>query len=76
MKTYLCKWPDKTISVLTAKSERDLFFKLDSEADPSYPTVRIYKLPVDFQITTKNCRVNYFVQDKYGSQAKLKRVKL
>jgi len=53
MKTYFCKWPDGTISILTAQDETDAFFKLDAEGNPSDNNVFIYKLPTNFHIGTE-----------------------
>jgi len=35
MKIYIAKWPNGTVTILSAKNKRDLFFKLDEEGDPS-----------------------------------------
>lgn len=34
MAAYLCKWPDKTVSVVVASSEAQLFSLLDELGDP------------------------------------------
>lgn len=34
MQTYIAKWPDGSISILTAEDKTDLFDKLDIEGDP------------------------------------------
>ena len=51
MKVYLCKWPNGTISVLTANSKRELYLLLDGEGDPEQ--ANIYKLPSRFYIATE-----------------------
>ncbi len=42
MKIYIAKWPDNSISILSAKNQRDLFFKLDCEGDPAYAEIKEY----------------------------------
>lgn len=51
MKVYLCKWPDGTISILTANTKTELYFLLDGEGDPDQADV--YKLPSRFYIGTE-----------------------
>ena len=53
MKTYFCKWPDGTISILTAQDETDVFFKLDAEGSPYGDNVFVYQLPTNFHIGTE-----------------------
>ena len=50
MKVYLCKWPNGTISFLTANSKRELYILLDCEADPD--EAEVYKLANGFHIAT------------------------
>ena len=35
MKTYIAQWEDGSISIVSAEDKTDLFWKLDSEADPT-----------------------------------------
>jgi hypothetical protein len=49
-KTYLAKWENGTISILTASNNLELFDKLDVEGDPN--GLLIYRLPEDFHLGT------------------------
>jgi hypothetical protein len=51
--TYLCKWPNDTISILTAENNFELFDKLDVEGDPTDERNKIYRLPEDFHLGTE-----------------------
>jgi len=42
MAIYLCKWPDGDLSIISAKSQLELFDKLDIEGSPM--CVEIYEL--------------------------------
>jgi hypothetical protein len=53
MKTYLIKWPNGTISVMTARSDFELCDKMDAEGDPTDSDVEIYELPKEFHLTTE-----------------------
>jgi hypothetical protein len=51
--TYLCIWPNGTITVARAANPDELFFILDEEGDPTIrvineQTARIYKLPPSY----------------------------
>jgi hypothetical protein len=74
MKVYLCKWPNGTISVLTANSKRELYLLLDGEGDPEQANV--YKLPSGFHISTEVINRKISV-DMCGSfeEAKWRKVK-
>ena len=53
MKIYIAKWPDGTISIVSAKNEDDLILRLDSEANPSI--AKIFRVPTtngNLHITT------------------------
>ena len=50
MKTYLAKWPNGTISIVSARLHNDLYLQLDKEADPEKADV--YEVPKPFHITT------------------------
>ena len=53
MKIYIAKWPDGTISIVSAKNEDDLILRLDSEASPS--SAKIFRVPTpngNLHITT------------------------
>jgi hypothetical protein len=52
MNTYLIKWPDGTISILTASCDFNLWWDADREGDVLDSRVRIYELPEDFQLGT------------------------
>ena len=52
MKTYLIKWADGTISILTAKTDYELWLYADREGDVFDPSVRAYKLPKKFHLGT------------------------
>ena len=49
-RTYLAKWENGTISILTASNNLELFDKLDVEGDPN--GLLIYRLPEDFHLGT------------------------
>lgn len=51
MKNYIAFWPDKSFTILSASSRKELFWKLDEEGDPCCAVV--YKLPADFQIMSR-----------------------
>lgn len=51
MKNYIAFWPDKSFTILSASSRKELFWKLDEEGNPC--SAVIYKLPVDFQIMSR-----------------------
>jgi len=74
MKVYLCKWPNGTISILTANSKRELYLLLDYEGDPEQANV--YKLPARFHITTEiiNRKISADICG-YLEEAKCKKVK-
>ena len=53
VKIYIAKWPNGTISILSAKNEDDLILKLDSEGNPS--EAKIFRVPTpsgNLHITT------------------------
>ena len=50
MRTYIAYWPNKTITVLTASDEVELFDTLDEEGDPEQ--AEIFILPTKFAVTT------------------------
>jgi hypothetical protein len=50
MKTYIAKWPNGTVSILTASDIDDLFWMLDEEGDPS--AAEIFQLKQRFHLTT------------------------
>jgi len=58
MKTYYCKWPNGTISILTAQNINDAFIKLDAEGNPFDENVIIYKLSTNFHIGTELIKNN------------------
>ena len=74
MKVYLCKWPNGTISILTANSKRELFLLLDYEGDPEQANV--YKLPNGFHISTEviNRKISADMCG-YFAEAKCRKVK-
>jgi hypothetical protein len=74
MKVYLCKWPDGTISILTANSKRELFLLLDYEGDPE--KANVYKLPSRFHISTEviNRKISSDMCG-YFAEAKCRKVK-
>jgi hypothetical protein len=43
MKTYIAQWPDGTITIVDAEDKTDLFWKLDTEADPI--KAKIFEVP-------------------------------
>lgn len=51
MKNYIAFWPDKSFTILSASSRKELFWKLDEEGDPCGAV--IYKLPRDFHIMSQ-----------------------
>lgn len=53
MNTYLAKWPNGTISILTANNTLDAFWKLDVEGDPTDERLKVYRLPKNFYLTTE-----------------------
>ena len=64
MRTYVSKWPDGSISVLTAESEVELFDKLDSEGDPNI--CKIFLMPTQFHLTSevKNNKIEISEEDE------------
>lgn len=56
-KLYVAEWLDGTISIVSAKNSKDLFWKLDTEADPY--NIKITELNFhqgDIHITTKKSK--------------------
>ena len=53
MKLYIAKWPDNSLTIVTASSKRDLFFKLDEEANPAEAQVTCVNFKNDVHITTR-----------------------
>jgi hypothetical protein len=52
---YVAEWPDGTISIVSAESKNDLFWKLDEEGDPTgakISKIKIDKDNCDIHITT------------------------
>jgi hypothetical protein len=76
MNIYIAKWPDGTISILSANNKDDLILRLDSEASPSY--AKLYKVPMtegNLHITTHLKNVNgekeiQFSSGEYGERPK------
>ena len=52
-KNYLINWPNGTISIITADTPDDLFWRMDEEGDPTFPDVEIYILSEHFHIGTQ-----------------------
>jgi hypothetical protein len=52
-KNYLINWPNGTISIITANTPDELFWRMDEEGDPTSPDVEIYILPEYFHIGTQ-----------------------
>lgn len=50
---YLIYWANKTISIITADSPDELFWRMDEEGDPTFPDTKIYILPKYFHIGTQ-----------------------
>ncbi len=50
MNNYLAKWPNGTITILSANSISDLYYHLDEEGDPD--AADVYKLPRKFHLIT------------------------
>jgi hypothetical protein len=50
MNNYLTKWPDGTISILSATSISELYLYLDEEGNPD--AAEVYKLPRKFHLMT------------------------
>jgi hypothetical protein len=62
MKLYIAKWPNGTVTILSAKNKKDLFFKLDEEGDPSAAEIEhINFLNDEVHITT-----NFVTEVKNG----------
>lgn len=71
--TYLIKWPNGTISVLTAESEFELFDKIDVEGNPL--DTKIYKLPKDFHLTTTLLKGKISCDQEFEhNEVKMKRI--
>jgi hypothetical protein len=51
-KLYIVDWPDGTISILSAESKKDLFWSIDSEADPYAPKITEVTTKYDIHIAT------------------------
>ena len=75
MNTFLVKWPNGTISILTADTNRHLYDLLDTEGDPDEALV--YKLVPDedghFYITTDIVNGKIKVDSNLEVNCKLKR---
>lgn len=52
-KNYLINWPNGTISIITADTPDELFWRMDEEGDPTFPDVEIYILSEHFHIGTQ-----------------------
>ena len=62
MKLYIAKWPNGTVTILSAKNKKDLFFKLDEEGDPSDAEIeQVNFVNDDIHITT-----NFLTEHKDG----------
>lgn len=74
MKNYLAKWPDGTVTILTAKNVIHLFDLLDLETDPF--AAEVYQLPRSYQIRTsiEEGKMTFDVYDGEDA-AKIKRIK-
>lgn len=48
MRTFLAKWPDGSVTVLTASTSVDLYEALDAEGEPEY--AEIFLLPRNFEL--------------------------
>ena len=71
MKTYIAKWPNGTISILTAENQVDLFWQLDSEGNPSCAEIfQVTKNEYeDFHIATNlEKKKNKYVISFYSNQ--------
>ena len=75
MNTFLVKWPNGTVSILTADTNRHLYDLLDTEGDPDEALV--YKLVPDedghFYITTDIVNGKIKVDSNLEVNCKLKR---
>ena len=49
---YIASWPNGTISIVSALSRRDLFLKLDEEAEPSEAKIKQVDFYDGVHITT------------------------
>ena len=52
MKTYIAEWENGTISIISAKNDIDLFWKLDEEADPDGAKLYVLQDDTELHITT------------------------
>ncbi len=75
MKTYLVKWPTGDFSVLAAKNEYDLFWKVDREGDPTDSKTKVYELPKDFHIAFEKNAKGKFVSNFVNYPEGKKKVK-
>ena len=52
---YVVTWPNGTISILNAADKKELFEKLDKEANPADSNVKIQRVKMneDFHLTTE-----------------------
>lgn len=66
---YIAKWPNGTITILSASNKKDLFFKLDSEGDPSCAEISRLNLgDGEIHITTQfTSKDNVPVLDEEGN---------
>ena len=76
MNTFLIKWPDGTISILTASSDFNLCWDADSEGDIFDPSVRVYELPEYFHLGTCVNKKGKIEVDVIYPEKPLKRYKL
>lgn len=77
MNTYLVKWPDSTISIITAKDVMDLCDKIDVESSHTFAKA-VFKMPSNFNLQTRlNMSGKLVVKCDYDhGQRKPKRIKL
>jgi len=65
MKTYLAHWDDGSISIVTAKHERELFLILDTESSPD--NAKIYEIP-----TKEFCHISTYVKSFKNGNTQIK----
>jgi protein associated with RNAse G/E len=78
MKTYIAKWPDESISILTAEDKIDLFNKLDMEGDPfccELREVASETFRLSFRIYTDG-KKTFFDIEELDDESNLKKIEL
>lgn len=70
-KLYIAEWPDGTITILSAKNKKELFWKLDEESDPYSTKITEVNFDEDIHIRTHSeSDIEWYV-DSYDTKKKV-----